>query len=50
VGWFICSLLFLSILKNGYIVTQWAAIPLIGKLIEKRIEKQTDTEIEETAI
>lgn len=50
VGWFICSLLFLSILKNGYIVTQWSAIPLIGKLIEKRIEKQTETEIENTAI
>lgn len=50
VGWFICSLLFLSILKNGYTVTQWNAIPLIGKLIEKRIEKQTDTDISESKI
>lgn len=50
VGWFICSLLFLSILKNGYVVTQWNAIPLIGKLIEKRIEKQTDTDISESKI
>jgi len=48
VGWFICSLLFLSILKNGYIVTQWSAIPLIGKLIAKRIQKETDTDLQET--
>lgn len=44
-GWFISALLLFSITKNGYIVTNWDAIPLIGKFIENKIEQQTGVEL-----
>lgn len=37
-GWFVCSLLFISIAKNGYIITKWEAIPFIGQFISKKIK------------
>lgn len=47
IGWFICSLLFISILKNGYILTGWEAIPLIGKMVKKNVKEETGIELEE---
>lgn len=46
-GWFISSLLILSIARNGYLVTNWHAIPLLGKLLKNKFEKQTGINIDE---
>ena len=47
IGWAISALLFMSILKNAYIVTNWEAIPFIGSIVKNRVEKETGTKIEE---
>lgn len=47
IGWAICALLFLSILKNAYIVTNWNALPFIGDIVKNKVEKKTGVKIEE---
>lgn len=46
-GWGISGLLFLSIAKNGYIVTNWKSIPVLEKWVEDKIEKETGIHIKE---
>jgi len=46
-GWGMSGLLFLSIAKNGYIVTNWKSIPLLEKWVEDKIEKETGVQIKE---
>ncbi len=46
IGWFISGVLLFSIAKNGYKITKWEMFPLIGKLLEKKIEEQTGIDIE----
>lgn len=41
----ISGLLFLSIAKNGYIVTKWRSIPILEKWVEDKIEKETGIHI-----
>lgn len=45
VGWIINALLLLSILKNGYVVTNWSVIPIIGDALAKKVEKETGSKI-----
>lgn len=44
-GWGISGLLFLSIAKNGYIVTKWKSIPILEKWVEDKIERETGIKI-----
>lgn len=46
IGYVICFLVFWSILQNGYIVTNWEVIPLIGEAIQKKAEKRLDIKLE----
>lgn len=46
IGWFICGLLLVSILENGYIVTEWRTIPLLDKMLKNKIEKQTGIKLD----
>lgn len=41
IGWFISGVLFFSILQNGYRVTNWEMLPLIGRLISGKIKDHT---------
>ena len=47
IGWAISALLFLSILKNAYIVTNWNALPFVGDVIKDKVEKKTGIKMEE---
>ncbi len=49
-GWGISALLFLSIAKNGYIVTKWKSIPILEKWVEDKIEKETGIKIKDEDI
>lgn len=44
-GWFIGGILIISVGKNLFSITNWRVIPLIGAVIQKRIEKETGVEI-----
>jgi hypothetical protein len=44
-GWGISALLFLSIARNGYVVTKWKSIPILEKWVEDKIEKETGIHI-----
>ena len=48
IGWAICGLLFMSILKNGYIVTNWGAIKSIDKWAKKKIKDETGIDIKDS--
>lgn len=50
IGWAICGLLFMSILKNGYIVTNWGAIKSIDKWAKKKIKDETGITIKDEEI
>jgi len=47
VGWFISALLLISIAKNGYLITNWGALNVIGKILKKKVEKESGIEITE---
>lgn len=47
VGWSICSLLFLSIIRNGYIVTNWSVLKSIFYISKNKIEKETGINVNE---
>jgi multisubunit Na+/H+ antiporter MnhB subunit len=40
IGWFICGVLFLSIIQSAYLVTNWEMFPLLGKFIEGRVKEK----------
>lgn len=44
-GWFIGGILIVSVGKNLFSITKWKAIPLLGAIVKKRIEKETGVEI-----
>ena len=46
VGWFIASLLIISITRNGIIVTNWKPLGVIENIFKNRIEKQTGVKID----
>jgi len=50
VGWSISGLLFLSILKNGLIVTGWRAFSSLSESIRKKVKKETGITINENDI
>lgn len=37
IGWFIAGILLFSIMKNGYKITKWEALPGIGDIIQNKI-------------
>lgn len=49
-GWAICGLLFMSILKNGYIVTNWGAIATIDKWAKRKVKEETGINIKNSDI
>lgn len=46
-GWFIASLLVISIARNGYLVTNWSAIKYIEELFKRKVKSQTDIDIKD---
>lgn len=49
-GWIICSLLVVSILRNGFIVTKWEAIPFLSDLVKKRVNLKIEDDIDKEVI
>jgi hypothetical protein len=50
IGWAISGLLFLSILKNGYIVTNWRPFDLLGKTARHKIKHETGITIKDSDV
>lgn len=48
IGWIICGLLFMSILKNGMIVTRWGTIAFISRWTRKKVKDVTGITIKES--
>lgn len=46
VGWFIASLLIISIARNGVTVTNWQPLSAIENIFKNKIEKQTGVKVE----
>lgn len=46
VGWFISGVLLFSIAKNGFQITKWSVFNTLGGMVKKKIEEQTDENIE----
>lgn len=47
VGWLICTLLIISIARNGYIITKWSAIKSVGELLTNKFSSVTGTKTDE---
>ncbi len=45
IGWFISGLLLYSIFKNGYKITKWKVFPMMGHIIETKIEEASGMEL-----
>jgi len=45
IGWFICGILLYSIAKNGYKITKWNMLPIMGHMIEHKIEEASGVEL-----
>lgn len=50
VGWIICGLIFMSILKNGLIVTRWGALKAIQRWAKKEVKDKTGLIIKDEEI
>lgn len=50
VGFIICGLLFISILKNGLIVTRWGALKVIERWAKKEIKEKTGLDIKDDEV
>lgn len=46
VGWFIASLLIVSITRNGVIVTSWKPLGFIENIFKSKIEKETGIKVD----
>lgn len=49
-GWAICGLLFMSIIKNAYIVTNWGAINSIDRWARKKVKDETGLTIKDSEL
>lgn len=47
IGWFIAGILLYSIAKNGYKITQWKILPLMGHMIEHKLEEATGMDLKD---
>lgn len=45
IGWFICGILIYSIAKNGYKITKWNMLPMMGHMIEHKMEEVSGMEL-----
>ena len=45
IGWFICGILLFSVAKNGYKITKWNMLPMMGHMIEHKIEEASGMEL-----
>lgn len=50
IGWSISGLVFLSILKNGLVLTEWRAFSTLSKSIRNKVKKETGIEIKDSDI
>lgn len=50
VGWAICGLIFMSILKNGYVVTNWMAIKSIDRWAKRKVKEETGLVIKDDEV
>lgn len=47
IGWIICGLLFVSIMKNGYIITEWRVIKYAVNTLKYKVSSVTGVEIKD---
>jgi len=45
IGWFICGILLFSVAKNGYKITRWNMLPIMGHMIEHKMEEIAGMEL-----